>query len=270
MTAPVRERDFALPAKRILAQALSSKPVGRMVEFVTRDHIPNNGIVFDTVLPAFSPSIKAAMLFGIHESAEIRFVRKYLSPDADVVELGAGLGVTSAHILEGRSPGRSLTCVEANPDLLPALRRTIDHAQARSHREVKIVHGAISGAPIREHQPTVGLTLADSSLGSTVFGQNFVSHTIKEVPRVRLSTLVGGLADYSLVIDIEGAEVFLLNDEADVLSNAQQIVIELHPTQYAGRRVSVAEMAGRLLNDLGFRLVDQRGPVLACVRGASH
>jgi FkbM family methyltransferase len=270
MTGPARERGFALPAKRVLARALTSQPVGKVVAFVTGDQIPNNGIVFDTVHPAFSPSIKAAMLFRTHESAEIRFVRKYLGPDVDVVELGSGLGVTSAHILDRLSPGRSLTCVEANPDLLPALRRTVDAAQARSHRGATILHGAISGAPTRERERTVGLAVTASSLGSTVVGHDSSSHTVMEVQRVSLSTLVRGLGDYSLVIDIEGAEVFLMNEEADVLSNARQIVIELHPTQYAGRRISVAEMAGQLLNDLGFRLVDQRGPVLACVRSASH
>lgn len=256
--------SITLQAKRAIAPLLCSRPVGKVVEFVTRGRVPTRGIVFDATMPTFSPSIKAAMLFGIYEAAEIRFVQKHLGPDVDVVELGAGLGVTSAHILNVLAPGRSLTCVEANPDLLPALTRTVHDAESRSRRKAEVVHGAIAATSLDRSSTTVRLTTSASSLGSAVMeGRPQLGETV-EVPRVTLSTLVEGLDDYALVVDIEGAEASLINHDAAAVRNAQQIVIELHPTVYAGRRVSVEELARQLLDDFEFELIERRGPVLAC------
>jgi FkbM family methyltransferase len=249
------------PFKSAIARLLSSAPVGRAVGLLTRDRVPSRGIVFDTRLAAFSPSIKAAMLFGIYESAEIRFIRSYISPDVDVVELGSSLGVTSAHILGVLGPGHTLTCVEANPHVVGALQATVRAAEERTGRRARIVHGSVTARPANER---AALALADSSLGTRVVEDG--SGSGETVPTVALDSLVSNLDSFSLVIDIEGGEAGLIAEAGQTLRQAQEIVIELHPTTYRGRPVSVSELTSSLLDDLGFRLLDRNGPVLALGR----
>lgn len=226
------------------------------------------GIVIDTAAKEFTPSIKAAILFRIYESAEIRFIQKYLSGSMRVVELGSGLGITGAHILDVLAPGGKLTCVEANPSLTDVLARTMLAAQRRTGHEVAIVNGIISTVADRKDARAAPLAIGSSTLASRSPDTMVVdqSKATTMVPTVSLSSLVSGLDEYSLVVDIEGAEASLLAEEKAALSRATRMVIELHPTRYHSREISVADMATSLLDDHGFRLLDRRGPVFALAR----
>ena len=81
------------------------------------------------------------LYWGLYESAEIRFVQRYVGDDVDVVELGSSLGVVSCQIASQLSGDTRLVCVEANEEMLPTLRRNI--ANNTSLRKVRCVHGAI-------------------------------------------------------------------------------------------------------------------------------
>lgn len=258
-----------LSVRSSLARALSSDEVGRLVELVTRDRVPNGGIVFDTSPTGFSRSVKAAMLFGVYESAEIRFIRAFLRSDLDVVELGAGVGVTGAHILDVISPERTLTCVEANPFLIQSLTHTLETVAARRGQTVTIVNGIVSSSGGTDSVCDGTLRLAGSHLASRVVECNEADPTATataDVPIVVLSSLVSGLDRYALVVDIEGAESTLLAQQQDALAGAEQIVIELHPSRYGERAVSVSDLVASFVNDLGFRVLDRNGPVLAFSR----
>lgn len=72
------------------------------------------------------PALVASIFWGLYESAEIRFVRRYLDPDLDCLELGSGIGLVSRVIAVSLRPGRRLVCVEPREDLLACARENVD------------------------------------------------------------------------------------------------------------------------------------------------
>jgi FkbM family methyltransferase len=211
--------------------------------------------------------MKAELYFNLYERQEIRFIRKYLRGASHVVELGSSLGVTSSHILDVLQPGGRLTCVEANPFLLDTLRATLSEAQRRTGREATVIHAAVW--PHDEgSDSTVQLAVASSNLASRVDVLEGLELPIRNVavPVVSLSTLVRGLTEYALVADIEGAEAALIAEEREALGRATRVIIELHPTQYLGRTVSVSDLISALVSEHRFRVLDRRFRVLALAR----
>jgi ubiquinone/menaquinone biosynthesis C-methylase UbiE len=71
------------------------------------------------------PSMVSSIFFGLFESAEIRFVRRYVASDLDCLELGSGIGLVSRAIAETLQPGRLLVCVEPRADLLVCAKENI-------------------------------------------------------------------------------------------------------------------------------------------------
>ena len=244
-----------------LGQALSNPVLGSVISFASRNRIRSKGVVIDTSLPAYTSVIKARLAFGIYESAEIRFIRKYLRGCSRVLELGASLGVTTAHILDVVAPGAEVVCVEANPNLLAALQATTAAPAKRAGAQVKTIHGAVPPDP---HIPsaTVLLTLGSSHLGSQVRPDGAADpERHMRVPTVDLTEVAREWVNYALVCDIEGAEAALIKSAQPVLTAASRLIIELHDTAYKGAIVTVADMREVLLS-MGFALVAEKGRVL--------
>lgn len=235
--------------------------VGRLVGALFSDRIPSGGCVIDTRSPAVTPLVKAAILFGLYESAERRLARRHLPSGNDVLELGASLGVVSSHLARRLDPGRALVCVEANPALLETLAGNV-HRNA-PHVRLEVVHAAIDYDHSGER---VGFVRAghnmDSRLAATGLEQG-----MEWVSRTTLRRLLEGRGSgpWTLVSDVEGAEAGLLEEDVDSLRRFTCIIIELHQTERGGRTVTVEEMMGRI-ERAGFRLAGRRGGVCAFVR----
>jgi len=254
-------RQLAPRVKAQVARLLSSPAAGALISVACGDRIRNAGVVIDTSHPAFTDTVRAQLAFGIYESAEIRFIRRYLTGFTRVLELGSSLGVTASHIIDVAAPGAEVVCVEANPELLNALRTTLAAAAARTGAKVTAVHGAVP-ADLRPPSSGVLLKLGTSHLGSRVDSVTTDDGARRlRVPAVDPYELVRGWTGYALVCDIEGAEAALICPGRPVLTRASRLVIELHQSSYRGARVTVAELRETLLN-MGFLLVAERGRVL--------
>src|ERR1039457_6072784 len=248
-------------AKPLLAKFMCSSAIGALIASFLQNPIRNRGIVIDTSPSAFTSVVKAQLAFGIYESAEIRFIRKYLKGYSRVLELGASLGVTAAHILDVVAPGAEVVCVEANPNLLATLRATTATAAEKTRAKVRIIHGAVHPDP-HVRSPTVALTLGQSHLASRVgsAGPSDPGQQLR-VPTIDLAEVARDWTDYALVCDIEGAEAGLILSAQPVLTGASRLVIELHETANAGAAVTVADLRKALLS-MGFIPIEERGGVL--------
>jgi FkbM family methyltransferase len=258
------ERLIGEPKQRVkvrIGQLLSKPVLGTLVSSASGNRIRNRGVVIDTSPPAFTSIVKAQLAFGIYESAEIRFIRKYLRGRSRVLELGASLGVTAAHILDVAAPGAEVVCVEANPYLMAALRTTTAIAAQRVGATARTIHGAVPPNP-NVGSGAVVLTLGGSHLDSRV-GLAGVGDPGRQlrIPAVDLAEVVRNWTDYALVCDIEGAEAALILSAQPVLTGASRLVIELHDTAYGGAAVTVADLRKALLS-MGFLLVAEKGRVL--------
>lgn len=103
--------------------------------------------------------LRGQFLIGSYERQERRFLKKYLNPDASVLELGGCLGVVSCIANQMlRRPERHVV-LEANPKLIPHIERNKEHTHSAFSVECCIisnepenrffVNRAIGGSSVR-------------------------------------------------------------------------------------------------------------------------
>lgn len=256
---PIRLRAPFYSVKRFIARAICNPVIGRLISNLFQDLIPSHGSVIHTRNQAILPNVKAALFWGLYESAEVRFVRDYLRKDLDVVELGSSLGVVTSQILLKLEPDRRVVCVEANPHLLETLRKNI--AENGRGRETSVVHGAIADVP--KSGKSVNLSLGENNTVSRVSDGAGSNDTVL-VPGFTLSSILqkeGIEGDFALVSDIEGGEAGFIESDCDALGSCRQLIIELHETHWHGEVVTVDRLRFVLEQVHGFRLRTNRGPV---------
>jgi FkbM family methyltransferase len=237
-------------AKASLARALTSAPVTASLSLVA-DRIPCGECTFDTRVDAIAPRTRAEMLWGLYESAERRLVGAYLRPGLDLVELGASLGVVSSHLARRLGQGHKLVCVEANPQLLGAIRTNV-------RRNAPDAHVEIVGAAIAYGAEHVRIELGADTTTGRLAGVGAASGI--EVAATTLSRLLEehAVGEYVLVMDIEGAEAAILREDPGALTRCHQIIAELHATTYGDSALRQDDLA-REIEGLGFRRTHQDG-----------
>lgn len=245
--------------KRRVARALCTDRVGRVIGIALGNRIPCGGLVVDTRSEVFSPRVKAQLFWRIYESAESRFVRRYLVGSQCAVELGSSLGVVSTHLASVMAGGGRLICVEANPALITTVEAALAPVARARGLNVAVVHAAIvaEGAP-QEARLSVG---AETVASKVVAGAAAATPTLG-VPALALSELLRrhDVSDYDLLCDIEGAEVAFILGDHDALARCRRMVIELHDTTVGTSEVGAEELLQALVAR-GFAVVDRRGPV---------
>lgn len=259
----VPEHRRFLRTRKLAGRIACHPATGRLIALLMRDRIPHRGCWIDTSCRSIKPQLKARLLWGVYEQAETRFVRAHLRPDLDVIELGSSLGVVASHIARKLLAGRRLICVEANAQLIDSLTRNV--ATNAPHISHTVIHAAID--PIASQRTTVPFRCADDHTASAV--EESESGDSAEVPVISLSELVHDLPAYCLVADIEGAEAAIVETEMAALARCQQLIIELHDSNYAGHRVTVDSLVHWLQDVHGFTLRRQCGTVYLFERGAA-
>lgn len=248
--APVLDRVRSL-APRSLKAALFNLATGpfadRIVRSLSGKYVRHHGARIG--VDGTSPGTAAKLFFGLYERAEIALIHRFLDPNLDVIELGGSLGAGTCQIAK-RVPSRRVICVEASADLA---RRIEGNLAANALTNVAVVAEAIDygGA---DHVFFSG----DHDLGGHVSGSG------TRVPVTTLAALVRahGIGDYTLVADIEGAEVPLLLHDGEGLRNCQAILIEMDGGTYDGRHYGADDVEWLILRH-GFRRVYRHGPVAA-------
>jgi FkbM family methyltransferase len=196
------------------------------------------------------------VFFGFYESSEIRFIEKYLRPDLSVIELGGSAGIVSSHIVNRLESGRRYVIVELNPTLIETNNTNVVRHN-RNNVNVMHVNKAIS-----YNFSKISFDISGNNTETSVYS-NRREYGQYEVETVKFNEIVDLLDEtgYTLVSDIEGAELELLMEEHEVLKNCKQLFIELHTSEYKGERYSVEMIKQLLIDKHEFKLVDQHGPV---------
>lgn len=257
---PIRLRAPFYSCKRFIARAICHPLIGRIISVVFRDRIPSRGAVIHTSDSAVVPAVKAALFWGIYESAEVKFVRDYLRKDLDVVELGSSLGVVTSQILQDLEPHCRVVCVEANPRLLQTLQKNIE--QNGKGRQATVVHGAIADGAVSGD--SVSLSMGEDNTVSRIGGSADSSQESISVPAFTLATILAEQqieGEFALISDIEGAEAGFIAGGDNSLARCRQLIIELHETERQGQVLTVDRLRAVLEGVHGFRLRASRGPV---------
>jgi FkbM family methyltransferase len=253
------ELTTASPVKLLLARLLTCSMAGRVIAVGTRNRIRHYGLGFDVSGPEFSPSVKAQLFWHLYERAEVRMIRRHLQGASTVVELGASLGITSAHIVSLMTNGGRILCVEANPYLIGGLQERI--ASFSKGVVVEVLNGAISDN-VGMTSLSLGANNIDSHLSDGRSGGRNVT-----VPAMTLRHVLSSHAihEFDLVSDIEGSEASFLLGDPHALAGCRRAVLELHESTRAGRQLTPLDLIDAAKAQ-GFRVVDNRGPVVALER----
>ena len=240
---------------RLLCNDLS----GSVIRAFCKNKIPDirwQKFQFDITDAGMSNSMAASIFWGFYEAAEIRFVQKYIKGDLDVIELGASCGVVSSHILSKLSPKNRLISVEANKALQSTWLTNTDRHNVRKSFKTLL------NCAIYYDDDHVSFNISNNTTESSIAKGSIQSSSVMIVPARKLSSVVEDfkIKNYALVCDIEGAEVGILLNDAEVFSNCRLLLIELHSTEYRNTLYEV-ELIKDLIIAKGFNLTDRHGNV---------
>ena len=246
------------PKKRNIFRIFYRASIGKVIARVYHDQIPNMGCMIETRSPLVVPRIKAKLFLRGYEPVEIGFVKRYLHPDRDVIDLGSSLGVVASHAGRKLHAGRRVICVEANPQLLDIIRANV--TRNAPHMQVEIVSGAVDYPPDRRE--FVELVLGFDNLVAHIVEDDAVPQGIF-VPVISLSEIIQQheVDEYTLISDIEGSEAGLLEMDDAALTHCRQMIIELHHTVRHERIIRAEELAAELREKHGFQQIDRQGMV---------
>lgn len=189
-----------------------------------------------------------------HEAAECRMVRRYLSRDTNVLELGGSVGIISATIREVIGPKAFHLIIEANSELIDTCRSnaSIDSQPGT----VVVLNAAVdySGAAM------VRFCSSSDALGGHLAAQG--EHG-RFVPATTLSQISDQMpaGNFALICDIEGAEFDLFVNETSCLNRIALIIAETHPAQYTNGLRDVMRIHALLVAS-GFEKIDAERDVV--------
>jgi FkbM family methyltransferase len=238
--------------KSVIANFLESDFVGKLIGLIFQDKIPFNGTIIITKSGLITPSTKGAIFCRIYESAEVRFVKKYLKQSYDVIELGSSIGVIACQVGKRIHRKNKIICVEANPYLKEVIEENLKYNKVESF---EIISCAINYNTENEHVNFLcGKRNVDGRLSSSEV------HGSIKLPKSTLSSILKqfSIKDFVLICDIEGSEVELLINDINSLDNCKQIIMETHNTVYKGKTF-YSEDIEKLITDAGFKRIDKYG-----------
>lgn len=167
--------------------------------------------------------LKSLIFFGVYERKERIIIQKYLKTGFDIIELGSSLGVIT--LLLCKKSKKKVITVEANP----CLNRNLNLTKFKNQlNNLYIYSQAIS-----YQQGFVKFEIDYNNLGSKISETN---GTFIQTIRIEDIVYQNNIKEFILISDIEGAEIeFILNlQDANIINNCVQIIIELHESKYNG------------------------------------
>ena len=189
--------------------------------FLTGPVITYNGVKLDISSEAVTEKIRASIVRGVYEQGEQKLIAEYINPGDNVIELGGGLGFIGAFTNIRLSEKTTHLVIEANPRLREVINQTRELNKADFELISKAYHPTDKKVNFYLH-PHFWSNSTVSDTGEAI-----------DVETVNLQQLLDeySLENFSLIVDIEGAEVGLM-EEMDVLeSHCKLLVVEFHDTK---------------------------------------
>ena len=243
--------------KSLLGKLLCNSAIGWVVDRATGGTVISRGVRVDTRSPAVTNSTRASMFFGLYEGAEMRMVRSHLRPTEVLVDLGCSLGVLASAAAKKLPPGAVVVGVEANPALLALAEKNIK--TNAPHVTTSIVHGAVDYT----HPRGTPVDFVDTTDHTAAHMASAQADQIFSAPSTTLACVLedaGIRDDYTLLMDIEGAESGVLRNDRGVLNWCTQVVAELHDTEVDGKAILAADLLATF-REIGFAVVASYGNV---------
>jgi FkbM family methyltransferase len=243
---------FINKTKKVIASLICNKLFGYIIKITgIKRNIYGGYFNYKTV-----SSIEAASIFfGIWESAEIRFAKKYTNCNY-IIELGSSVGVL-AGVISKLKQNTTIIMVEASPLNQHKLSILVEDLKKLSTNKYIIISAAIayfSDTVIFRHTGTVKSSL----LRFDEIGEEFEVKctTLSEIVKIHV-----GSNQYALISDIEGSESEILQWDKNAFENCRSIIVELEDT----RQMSIDAQVSSI-TEMGFQMKEYKGNVFAFIK----
>lgn len=180
----------------------------------------------------------AALIFNLYESKEILFLNNYLRNDLPCIELGSSIGIVSSQICKLSTQKKIF--VEANPSLIKTIHSNLVLNQFDNF---EIINAAIAYG----EGTTVSFNFGDSNLTGNINQSKKEQVTVTKTSLKTILEQHPEINDFTLVMDIEGAELDLIEQEADSLINCKQIIAEFHDVNTTDKKISFKDIKDKYL-----------------------
>ena len=234
-----------LQIKLIIAKILVNDFTGKLLAILFSNKIPFHHLRIDVSNSVIRKRIAAALYFKSYESAEIRFISKYLKNyEGTIVEFGASIGVVSS-TLANANPKARLFSFEADKRFIPIIENNFKINNITNATCFNEIIGAAGFEFVPGEDNTMGKI---SKTNVSVNEMTSLSELIKKY----------NFSEFVLVSDIEGAEYFVLNEEDTIFNTIPLLIIELHPIVIENNLISVEDLKARI-EFLGYQILEQYG-----------
>ena len=216
------------------------KLVGRPVPVARLD-----GCRFFLDAPEVSEDLRYLLLSGKHEAPERTLAKRWVDASLPLVELGASIGVVACVTNKSLVDPTRHVVVEANPKLIALLHR---------NRAVNGCHFTVRHRALAYGDSVVRFHVAEQAISSSI---HLPTKEAAVVPTTTLSAVLEehGFGRCSVICDIEGAEMDLVEYEASVLAaRVAMLILEIHPRKVGDE--AVARLRHQL-RQVGFEEVDR-------------
>lgn len=212
------------------------------------------GVSVDIDADVLTGQIRNALQYGQYEREETECVELYVEENDDVIELGGGIGYLACYVDQRLSDEQTHVVVEPNSHLMELVER---------HREANDATFETVNAAYSTNGPLVEFPLPEEFWEASLQQDEPVDRTLY-TGAVDLETLLKtfDLTDVVLVVDIEGGEVDLIENELDVIrSHCRALIVEFHHEDTPRSLAEDIQWAKGALDTSEFELVDEKGPV---------
>jgi FkbM family methyltransferase len=202
------------------------------------------------MLGSIQENVRVPLLRGEYEKPERAAIKRFLKRELPVIELGGSIGVIACVTNRALADPRRHVVLEADPDLIPRLMEN----RSLNRCGFEILNRA------------VGYGAAEVSFFTCFDSRGGGIHDNRgkavRVPAITLEQVAYdfGFPRCTLICDIEGAEVDLVENEAAVLAKlVDTLILEIHPKIMGQARID-AMLAALSQND--FEVIHSQSYVL--------
>ena len=224
----------------------------RIKSSVLGNQIANlNNILVDLDSEVFSPAMKKILRGKGYEGTERELINTHIHKSQPVIDLGAGVGYTACVIDRETDDSTPIVAVEANKSLIPVIKRT----KNLNERNFDILYSAYDS-----ENNSVNFQVAEDFWSSSQYNRENRKQRKVTAPAISLNNIIkeNNLeSPIQLVVDIEGGEHDLFDNEHQILRNEISVIIfEYH--SFADEEL---EYYSKILEKNGFEFLESQGSV---------
>jgi FkbM family methyltransferase len=205
------------------------------------------GMQFEIPSDLTARSFRARFFWDFYEPQERALVARYVRGSDCVLELGGCLGVVTCITNRQLLDPRRHVVVEANPRLIPVLRRNRDRNGCRFEVAHAIVSTSSDGTFFIYRDVLEGSMQQSADAGPDVVRARVPVTTVEQLESTH------GLAFNAVIMDIEGGELAFLREHQPFLGRVDLLIIEFHPSILGSGGYAAAQ---KILTDLGLEKID--------------